>query len=206
MSVSVYENRHIVLACDKERLSMDSEETDNAGDSSPPLEARPAQEAPANQTGPVLDTPELSQFIENMGLQYEAYDVPRIGGRILGLLMVSPNPMTSEEMSEALQVSRSSISTNLRTLLMTGLIEKVSVPGDRLDYFVFAEDAWLRFIEMRLEEVVALKEAAEEGLENLHTNHPARKRIEEMRSWADMVQTVYHRISKDWQSQREVPA
>jgi DNA-binding transcriptional regulator GbsR (MarR family) len=185
---------------------MDSEESDNAGDSTPPLEVLPAQEEPADQTGLVLNTPELSQFIENMGLQYEAYDVPRIGGRILGLLMVSPNPMTSEEMSEALQVSRSSISTNLRTLLMTGLIEKVSVPGDRLDYYVFAEDAWLRIIEMRLEEVMSLREVAEEGLENLQTNHPARKRIEEMRSWADMVQMAYQRLSKNWQSQREVPA
>jgi DNA-binding transcriptional regulator GbsR (MarR family) len=190
----------------KERLSMDPEEADNAGDSNPPSGQRPAQEDPDNQSGPVLATPELSQFIENMGLQYEVYDVPRIGGRILGLLMVSPNPMTSEEMSETLQVSRSSISTNLRTLLMTGLIEKVSIPGDRLDYYVFAEDAWLRIIEMRLEEVLSLKEAAEEGLESLHSSHPARKRIEEMRSWADMVQTAYQHLSKNWQSQREVPA
>ena len=185
---------------------MDSEEADNAGDSNPPLGGEPAQETPENEAGTVLTTPELSQFIENMGLQYEAYDVPRIGGRILGLLMVSPNPMTSEEMSETLQVSRSSISTNLRTLQMTGLIEKVSVPGDRLDYYVFAEDAWLHIIEMRLEEMLALKETAEEGLENLHDNHPARKRIEEMRAWADLVQAAYQDVSKNWQSQREVPA
>lgn len=185
---------------------MDSEESDNAGDSNPPLGEGPAQKEPDKQTGPVLATPEVSQFIENMGLQYEAYDVPRIGGRILGLLMVSPDPMTSEEMAETLQVSRSSISTNLRTLLMTGLIEKVSIPGDRLDYFVFAEDAWLRIIEMRLEEVLSLKEAAEEGLETLRENHPARKRIEEMRSWAEVIQTAYQHASKNWQSQREVPA
>ena len=185
---------------------MDSEESDNAGDSTPPLGDGPAQAEPDKQSEPVLDNPELSQFIENMGLQYEAYDVPRIGGRILGLLMVSPNPMTSEEMSEALQVSRSSISTNLRTLQMTGLIEKVSIPGDRLDYYVFAEDAWLRIIEMRLEEVLSLKEAAEEGLDTLCESHPARKRIEEMRSWAEMIQAAYQNVSKNWQSQREVPA
>ena len=109
-------------------------EADNPGDSKPPQEN--------NQV--------LSQFIENMGLHYEAYNVPRIGGRILGLLMVNSNPLASEEMSEVLQVSRSSISTNLRTLQMAGLVEQVSVPGDRRDYFVFSEDAWLRILEMRL--------------------------------------------------------
>lgn len=169
---------------------MDSDEADNAGDSKPPLGENPA----------------LSQFIENMGLHYEAYDVPRIGGRILGLLMVSPDPMTSEEMSDALQVSRSSISTNLRTLLMSGLVEKVSLPGDRCDYYVFAEDAWLHILEMRLEEILSLKDAAEEGLESLENNHPARQRIAEMRNFADMTRSAYQRLSKEWKSQREVPA
>jgi len=169
---------------------MEVEEADNPGDSKPPLG----------------DQPGLSQFIENMGLHYEAYDVPRIGGRILGLLMVNSNPLASEEMSEILQVSRSSISTNLRTLQMAGLVEQVSVPGDRRDYFVFSEDAWLRILEMRLEQVLAMKEAAEEGLESLSENHPSQKQIQEMLQWAEMVQNSYASMSKQWQSRREVSA
>jgi DNA-binding transcriptional ArsR family regulator len=81
------------------------------------------------------DSPVISQFIENMGLHYQHYGLSRISGRILGLLLVTPQPISSEEMAEALQVSRSSVSTNLRTLLMTGLIEKVSLPGNRVDFF-----------------------------------------------------------------------
>jgi DNA-binding transcriptional regulator GbsR (MarR family) len=178
------------LPFNKERLNMEVDEADKAGDD------RPDQKG--NQ--------DLSQFIENMGLYYEAYDVPRIGGRILGLLMVKPNPMTSEEMSEILQVSRSSVSTNLRTLQMAGLVELVSVPGDRRDYYLFSEEAWLRILEMRLEQVLSMKEAAEEGLQNLKEEHPARQRIEEMLAWSEMVQGAYERLSSDWQSRREVPA
>lgn len=163
-------------------------------------------ETPGDSTPPIGSQPGLSQFIENMGLHYEAYNVPRIGGRILGLLMVNPNPMTSEEMSEVLQVSRSSISTNLRTLQMTGLVEQVSIPGDRRDYFVFAEDAWLRILEMRAEQVLAMKDAAEEGLQDLDADHPARKHIEEMRKWASMIQNAYEQMSREWQNHREVPA
>ncbi len=89
---------------------MELVETDNAdsGDSTPPLLGGNA---------------ELSQFIENMGLHYEDYGFARIAGRIIGLLLVSPRPISSEEMAEALQVSRSSISTNLRTLMLADLIE-----------------------------------------------------------------------------------
>jgi DNA-binding transcriptional regulator GbsR (MarR family) len=155
---------------------------------------------------PLQGDQRLSQFIENMGLYYEAYDVPRIGGRILGLLMVKPDPMTSEEMSEILQVSRSSISTNLRTLQMAGLVQLVSVPGDRRDYFIFSEDAWLRILEMRLEQVLSMKEAAEEGLQNLKEAHPAHQRMKEMLEWTEMVQSAYEGMSRDWQSRREVPA
>lgn len=169
---------------------MEVGEADNPGDSKPPLGSQPG----------------ISQFIENMGLQYEAYNVPRIGGRILGLLMANPNPMASEEMSEILQVSRSSISTNLRTLLMTGLVEQVSVPGDRRDYYVFSEDAWLRILQMRLEQVLSMKDAAEEGLQSLDENHPARQQIEDLLAWAAMVQGAYERMSSEWQSRREVPA
>jgi DNA-binding transcriptional regulator GbsR (MarR family) len=169
---------------------MEVGEADNPADSKPPQGSQPG----------------ISQFIENMGLQYEAYNVPRIGGRILGLLMANPNPLTSEEMSEILQVSRSSISTNLRTLQMADLVEQVSVPGDRRDYFVFSEDAWLRVLEIRLEQVLAMKEAAEEGLQSLAEEHPARQRIEELLEWAEMVQGAYERMSSEWQSRREVPA
>jgi hypothetical protein len=86
---------------------------------------------------------------------------------------------------------------------MTGQIEKVSIPGDRLDYFIFAEDAWLRILELRLEEVLALKEAADEGLVSLQEDHPARKRIKEMRVWAEMVEGAYQRLSLEWQSRKE---
>lgn len=151
------------------------------------------------------DPADLSEFIENMGLHYEAYGVPRIGGRILGLLMLSPRPLAAEDMAESLQVSRSSVSTNLRTLLMTGLVEKVSLPGDRYDYFVFSDTAWLRILEMRLEGILSFKELAEEGLQTLDSSHPARFRLQEMKEWVELVEAAYERLSRKWQSRKEVP-
>jgi DNA-binding transcriptional regulator GbsR (MarR family) len=141
-----------------------------------------------------------------MGLYFEDYGIPRIGGRILGLLLVARRPVSPEEMSDVLQVSRSSISTNLRSLLMAGLIERISLPGERSDYYVFSEEAWERTLEMRLEGIQALREMAEEGLQGLEVGHPARQRLEEMLAWAAMVEDAYQKLLEAWQSRKEVPA
>ena len=170
---------------------MDSEETDSASDSTPPLSG---------------DTTKLSQFIENMGLHFEEYGVPRIGGRILGLLLASSRPVSSEEISEVLEASRSSVSTNLRTLLMTGLADRVSLPGERSDYYVFSDEAWEAILEIRLDRIESLREMAEDGLQGVQDHHPARARLKEITAWADMVEKAYEGIIKEWQSRKEEPA
>jgi DNA-binding transcriptional regulator GbsR (MarR family) len=141
-----------------------------------------------------------------MGLLYQDYGVSRIGGRIVGYLLVTPRPVSSEEMAEALQVSRSSVSTNLRTLLMAELVEKVSLPGDRVDYYVLSDLAWQNTLEMRLAAILPLKELAEEGLEGLHPDHPARPRLQSLMDWVGMVESILQRTRDEWQSRSEVLA
>ncbi len=87
---------------------MELEDSDNA-DSTPPLSG---------------ELPSLSLFIENMGLHYQEYGVPRIGGRILGLLFIHPSPSLPKRSPEALQVSPQQQFDQLRTLLLTDLVEK----------------------------------------------------------------------------------
>jgi DNA-binding transcriptional regulator GbsR (MarR family) len=172
----------------KSVTGMDSEETDSASDSTPPLAG---------------DKATLSQFIENMGLHFEEYGVPRIGGRILGLLLVSSRPVSSEEMSEVLDASRSSVSTNLRTLLMSGLADRVSLPGERSDHYVFSDEAWEAVLEIRLEQVETLREMARDGLRGLQDHNPARARLVEIAAWADMLEKAYKSTIQDWQSRKE---
>ncbi|NPV55479.1 MAG: ArsR family transcriptional regulator [Anaerolineae bacterium] len=163
---------------------MPSEEADNATDSKPP---------PLGE-----DRPELSQLIENMGLHFEAYNVPRIGGRILGLLMVANRPLSSEEMADALQVSRSSISTNLKTLLMAELVEKVSLPGDRVDYYAFPSEAWQTALAIRLGSFDELRELAEDSLAELPGDDPAVPRLQEAVTWANLVDEMLQRLHTEW--------
>jgi DNA-binding transcriptional regulator GbsR (MarR family) len=138
-----------------------------------------------------------------MGLHFEEYGVPRIGGRILGLLLASSRPASAEEIAEELETSRSSVSTNLRTLLMTRLADRVSLPGERSDYYIFSDEAWEAILEIRLDRIESLREMAEDGLHGMQGDHPARARLEEITAWTDMVAQAYERSIKEWQSRKE---
>lgn len=170
---------------------MDSEGTDSIADSTSPLAG---------------DRRTLLQFIENIGLHFEEYGVPRIGGKILGLLLASSRPVSPEEMTDLLQISRSSVSTNLRTLLMTGLADRISLPGERNDSYVFSDDAWEKTLELRLDGIQSLREMAEEGLQGMDEQYPARARLEEILAWTEMVQTAFETLIQKWQSHKEEPA
>jgi len=106
----------------------------------------------------------ISGFIEGMGLYFEDFGVPRIAGRLLGLLLVTDRPLSLEEIATALGVSRASVSTNARMILATGLGERVSLPGDRRDYYAFTDRAWETVIRLEIRSAARLRELASDAL------------------------------------------
>lgn len=89
------------------------------------------------------------EFVEAMGRHFEAEGVPRIGGRMFGLLLLQEEPCSLDDLVDQLEVAKASASTNARLLEQWALIEQVSVPGDRRDYYQAAPDQ-TRTLEFRL--------------------------------------------------------
>lgn len=84
----------------------------------------------------VHDTPVQPQVIEDFGLAFEDQGMPRMAGRILGrLLMCDPPHQSMNQLVETLGASRGSLSSMTRLLIDRGVIERLSLPGDRHDYF-----------------------------------------------------------------------
>lgn len=146
-------------------------------------------------------TPDQSKFIEDLGIYYERHNVPRAGGRMMGLLLISSQPLSAEQISDTLSISRSSVSTNSRLLLMNGLIEKIAYPGDRVDYYRFSPNAWEKALVLRSQALQPLKALAEQGLEAAD-NEAAYQRLQEMHEWVDFVIQFYTHMLNDWRSQR----
>ena len=86
-----------------------------------------------------------------MGLISKYDNLPRIAGRILGLLIVEEGAFSLRELAETLQVSRGSVSTNARMLTEVGVIERVARPGDRQDYYQLAPNPFERMLTRMME-------------------------------------------------------
>jgi len=145
-------------------------------------------------------SPELSRFIESVGMYFESSGVPRIGGRILGLLMIAHEPLSADDIAKILKVSRASISTNFRVLLSSGLAEKVTFSGDRTTYFAFPETSWEKIMNVEIEAMSAMKKLALQGLEALSSKDSARVRMEGMINWADFLIKVYQNALMEWRT------
>jgi DNA-binding transcriptional regulator GbsR (MarR family) len=65
--------------------------------------------------------------------------------RIHGVLFITAQTMTMDDIMERLGISRGNVSMNLTKLLEWGLVKRVHRPGDRRDYYESIHDVWEMF-------------------------------------------------------------
>ena len=91
-----------------------------------------------------------NKFVEQLGVMMDAEGYPRVAGRLLALLLVSPEPQSLDELARQLEVSKASVSVNIRNLEQRGIVERIGHAGDRRDYYEVADDLLARSIEQRI--------------------------------------------------------
>ena len=82
------------------------------------------------------------QFISNWGAYGTHWGINRTMAQIHALLLVSPDPMTQDDIMEELNISRGNTNMNIRELINWGLVERVLVPGERKEFFSAEKDIW----------------------------------------------------------------
>lgn len=83
------------------------------------------------------------QFIQSWGTLGSSWGVTRTMAQIHALLLVSKEPLSAEDIMEALQVSRGNANMNIRALINWGLAHKKLKSGERKEYFVAEKDMWV---------------------------------------------------------------
>lgn len=84
----------------------------------------------------------VQNFVERMALICEKDGMPRIAGRIFGYLLATDQTHSLDELADLLQASKASVSTNARMLEQIGVVQRVSVLGDRRDFYRVQGDPW----------------------------------------------------------------
>ncbi|MDP4551765.1 GbsR/MarR family transcriptional regulator [Alkalihalobacillus macyae] len=125
------------------------------------------------------------RVIDSISKNMDIYSVTPSVGRLYGAMFFEKEPMTLDEMKDKLQMSKTSMSTGVRTLLDLNMIEKVWRKGERKDLYEVKSDwyqtftdffciHWRKGIEMNRD---ACKESITELMELLEDNIPHEKRI-----------------------------
>ncbi|WP_420640562.1 GbsR/MarR family transcriptional regulator [Candidatus Leptofilum sp.] len=149
-------------------------------------------------------TEEILNYVEEFGLFFEQFGLPRTGGRILGwLLICDPPHQTMDAMAEVLQVSKSSISTASRMLIQSGLVSKVSFPGERKDFYRISAEAWEQAWSNRNAHTTTMRQLAERGLELLPDGDSEhRARLQTMRDLYKFLEEELPKLTARWFGKR----
>jgi DNA-binding transcriptional regulator GbsR (MarR family) len=148
-----------------------------------------------------VTTVDEQHFAEEVGLFFEQVGLSRTDGRILGWLLVADPPdQTMMDIVEALQVSKSSVSTSTRALIQFGMVERVSKPGERRDYYRLRPNLWIYLMQLRLDQSRSFRNLAERGLDLLQDAPPERRQhLEEMRE----LYTFFESVLEEWLEERK---
>lgn len=150
------------------------------------------------------ETAAQPQVIEDFGLAFEDQGMPRMAGRILGrLLMCDPPHQSMNQLVETLGASRGSVSSMTRLLIDRGVIERLSLPGDRHDWFrirtgsmtdIFREHTQRSIIPLRLLER-AMEAADDRSVDGL-------VRLREARDFLAFMQRELPTLLERWDALR----
>jgi len=82
------------------------------------------------------------KFIKAWGKLGSGWGINRTMAQVHALLLIAPDPLSSEDIMAALKISRGNANMNLRELINWGLVEKDHKAGERREFFIAEKDIW----------------------------------------------------------------
>ena len=80
------------------------------------------------------------QFISTWGAMGTHWGINRTMAQVHALLLITPNPITQDDIMNRLNISRGNVNMNIRDLIDWGLVDRVLLPGERKEYFLAEKD------------------------------------------------------------------
>jgi DNA-binding transcriptional regulator GbsR (MarR family) len=138
-------------------------------------------------------------WVEKLGMLFERMGFPRTKGRMMGLLLVAEGPLSLTDMTEILQTSKASMSTNTRSAEQMGWLLRTSIPGDRRVYYQITPGSFEGMLAQRLQAMMAFIHLIDEGLEAVgEDNTAARERLAKMKDFYEFFLAEMHESLDRW--------
>ena len=80
--------------------------------------------------------------VAGLGRLARFFGFSEVMGRLYGTLLLSPKPLSLDDLAEGLQISKGSVSMNMRSLERWGMAQEVWMRGERKKYYEAEPDLW----------------------------------------------------------------
>jgi DNA-binding transcriptional regulator GbsR (MarR family) len=147
-------------------------------------------------------------LILHFGEMGSRWGLNRTLGQMYALIVLTEAPLNADQISEALQISRSNVSMGLKELKSWNLIKLQHIQGDRKEYFSAPSDVWeiarTLIIERRKRELDPTLTTLRDALLQepvTETDEYAQKRVKEMHDLMEMV-TMWSNELQDMSSEK----
>lgn len=145
------------------------------------------------------------ELIEEIGIYHENNGFQPAVARVVGLLLVSDKPELSfDEISEALNISKSATSNALNMLLNTGRIEYTTFSGDRKRYFRIRSSNWRDTFAKKMEDLSSLNDLLKRVLEIRKRENPSYDiKLKEFIGFLDYMKQQLPMLFAQWEKEKE---
>lgn len=82
------------------------------------------------------------ELLSTWGTLATQWGINRTMAQIHALLLISPDPLSAEEIMEELSISRGNANMNIRELMSWDLVKKILKPGERKEFFEAEKDMY----------------------------------------------------------------
>ena len=80
------------------------------------------------------------QFIQTWGILSSQWGINRTMAQIHALLLMEKSNLSTDEIMEKLNISRGNANMNICDLMIWGLVQKVHIPGERMEFYKAEKD------------------------------------------------------------------
>ena len=142
-------------------------------------------------------------FIQDFGEAYHMFGLPRLMGRIVGLLLHEDDPISLGSISKDLNVSKGPVSQIVKRLRDHNQVKRVWVLGDRKDYYevdpnIFQNSFKSHMNMMHNNLIIAQKYKTLLENKKYVGSNAFKNHINEMDVFFQNVMKHYNKLIKDW--------
>ncbi|WP_433665994.1 GbsR/MarR family transcriptional regulator [Nocardia sp. CA-136227] len=144
----------------------------------------------------------LRDAAERLALTLAQGGMQKTTARVMtALLYTEQDTMTAADLCEQLSVSTGAVSTAIKQLTQSAMVERVPAPGSRREHYRFPKGVWADLFSQQNIMLEVMREAAQDGLDVTGNDSPTAARLHEMQDFYAYMERELPPLIDGWREQ-----